>query len=402
MIAAFERGCVLFEQRRYEPAVEQFEAALREDPDHAGAHSMLAICLQETGESKRALEEARHGVSLEPDSSYAHYVLSAILFDQDNLEGSLETVREAIRIDPSSADLYAIEGRIEMRLKHWQAALDAADRGLASDPEHVNCQNIRAQALQKLGRRAEAGEALDAALSRDPGNVETHVNVGWSHLEAGRTREALECFREALRIDPEYEAARHGVVQALKARHFIYRWVLAYFLWMSKLSDRAQWGVLLGAFFLSRLGGPILVVYLAFAALTWFASPLFDLMLLLHPVGKYALADRAARAALWIGGILGTALIGGVLTLSTGSSDIGLASLAIVGLVFPVSGYFQADRRRNQVMLLVGAILVALCAVTGIILLATGFEDADVFIGLAIVGGFFSTWVVNGLLATEK
>ena len=53
--------------------------------------------------------------------------------------------------------------------------------------------------------------------------------------------------REALRIAPENEYARHGLVEALKARHLVYRMMLAYFLWMARLSSKARWAVVIGA-----------------------------------------------------------------------------------------------------------------------------------------------------------
>lgn len=416
MTARLERAGVLIAQQRYQDARQELEAVLGDDPDQAVAHSMLGLCLQVTGDPRRALEEAREGVALAPDAAYGHYILGIVLFDQDDLKGALASVREAQRLDPLDADVHALEGRIHLRLRKWESALEAADRGLALDAEHVSSRNVRATALARLGRKAEAGETLDAALARDPDNAETHLNVGWRHLEQGRTREALESFREALRLDPTMDAARQGIVEALKARHLLYRGVLAYFLWMARLSDRARWFVVIGAYIVYRVVdrvadsnpelapylGPVMGLYIAFVLLSWLASPVFDLMLRLHPVGRYALSERQVRAANCIGALLGIAVVGGIGYFASGSELAGTSALAAGALAFPAAGYFQADRAGNRRFLLVYLLAVAALAVSGAALAALGRDLGYTLLVLAILGGVLSTWVVNIAIMREK
>ena len=203
--------------------------------------------------------------------------------------------------------------------------------GLQMDSEHVGCTNLRAMALVKLGRRQEAGATIDAALARNPENSMTHANQGWTLLESRDHKKALEHFRESLRLDPENEWARQGIVESLKAKHLIYSWMLRYFLWMSKLSPRAQWGVILGAYFGNRiLSGlsrsnpelapwilPVKILYLIFVILTWTAHPLFNLLLRLNRFGRFALSREQVVASNWLGAtvLLGLISIAGWLIL---------------------------------------------------------------------------------------
>ena len=92
-------------------------------------------------------------------------------------------------------------------------------------------------ALVQLGRKDEAQQTLGSALANDPENALTHANQGWALLHRGDHAKALEHFREALRIDPELDWARAGIVEALKARHLIYRVMLRFFLWMGRQSQ---------------------------------------------------------------------------------------------------------------------------------------------------------------------
>jgi hypothetical protein len=148
------------------------------------------------------------------------------------------------------------------------------------------------------------------------------------------------------------EWARLGIIEALKARHVIYRFCLKYFLWMSRLSPRAQWGIILGLFIGARIvravgrthpearmvTTPLLIAYALFVYMTWVSDPLFNLLLRLNPVGKYALTQQERTRA----DATGLCLLCAVLALVAGivwdlpSAFIGgLMSLA---MVIPISG----------------------------------------------------------------
>ena len=139
--------------------------------------------------------------------------------------------------------------------------------------------------------------------------------MGWSFLEKSQPAKALEHFREALRLEPESDWARRGIVEAMKARYFLYRIVLGWFLWMLRLPSRTQWGILIGAFVgyqvlrnlaagqpqLKPFVAPLLIAYVAFALMTWMAAPLFNLLLRLNRFGRLALTREQIITSNWVG-----------------------------------------------------------------------------------------------------
>ena len=57
-------------------------------------------------------------------------------------------------------------------------------------------------------------------------------------------------FKETLRINPSLDWARAGMVETLKARNFIYRWLLQYFFFMARLQPQgAGWAIVIGGYF---------------------------------------------------------------------------------------------------------------------------------------------------------
>lgn len=412
MSARLDRVEVLMQQARFKLAEQELRQELAEDPHQPHAHAMLALCLAGEKKYAEAQREAEAAVHLAPDFAYCHYVLASVLADQDRFADAEPVAREALRLDPEDADYYALLSRIHLGRRRWNEALAAAEQGLQLDAEHVGCTNLRALALVKLNRREEAGATIDAALARNPENAVTHANQGWTLLQRHQPEKAMEHFREALRLDPELDWARAGIVEALKARHFIYRLMLGYFFWMSRLSQRAQWGVVIGGYlgyrFLYSFAQnnpayapflwPVLILYFLFAVMTWIARPLFNLLLRCNRFGRLALSREETLASNWVGGSLASALLCLVLWLVTRNSTALLAALTSGLMVIPIAGTFRASGKPRRTLAIYTGVL------GGLVLLAIALELADspltgALLALVLLGIFVFQWVANALLS---
>ena len=356
MSAHLQRAILLMEQHRTDLAEQELRLALVEDPNHAHAHALLALCLLRQEKFAPATEEAQQAIGLEPDAAFPQYALSVIMQVRNRFAEAKAAIDQAVQLEPDDADYWGQLAAIELTTGRWDAALAAADRGLQVDPEHVNCTNLRVQALTKLGRRTDADAAVEAALRRTPDDAFTHANRGWTLLEQGNPAKAMEHFREALRLNPEMDWARAGIVESLKAKHFIYRWMLGYFFWMQRLSGRARWGVVVGAYLLFQLISsidannpelaivtrPLIVVYVVFCLLTWLARPLFNTLLRFNKFGRMVITREDTWQSNVVCALAVPALIGGVAFAINGMSYFGFVGL-IAGINFAVSAIAAAN-----------------------------------------------------------
>lgn len=408
---AAQRAMILQQQRRYGDAEQQWRQALVADPHDAFAHAMLALCLAEREAWPEAAFEAQQAIGLQPDSPTGHYAFAHIQYRRDRFDEAEAAIRQAIQIDPYDADHFSLLAAIRFEQRRWPGALEAAEEGLKLDPEHVQLNNLRAMALVKLGRRAEAGATIGAALSRNPDSAVTHANQGWALLHGGDHKKALEHFREALRLDPESEWAKAGVVEALKASFFLYRWLLQFMLWMARLSSGAQWGIIIGAWMgnqvirnivrtnpeLGPVLWPVLIAYFVFVVLTWIAAPLFNLLLRLHPVGKYALSDEQRVAANWVGVLLFVCVASFLARLATGREALGTLAIVSGLLTFPVSAIWGCAKGWPRWTMLGGTLLLALIGAGAVWLAFAKLRGAGGFLGLFVLGILVSTFAANAL-----
>jgi tetratricopeptide (TPR) repeat protein len=323
MTAHLSRAVVLVQQQRYEQAIGELQLHLGQQSEDATAHALMSQCFLELERYDEAQTEAQQAIHLAPDESLGYRMLAGVFLLRNRFREAGEAITAALAIDPYDPDLYGLQASIFTQLQRWRDAVNAANEGLALDPEHTTCLNVRAQALVMLGDREGAAQTVQDALRKNPDDPWIHANQGWASLHANEPTKAAEHFREALRLDPTMEFARAGIIEALKARNFLYRWMLQYFLAMARLPSQARWGIIIGLYlaqrFLSSFARnnpdfapyvwPILGVLIGFVVLTWLSYPLFNLLLRFDRFGRHALSLEQRRGANLLAVTLAIALL---------------------------------------------------------------------------------------------
>ena len=315
--SAWQRAMLLFQQQRWDLAERELRRLLAEAPEFAPAYAMLGIILTQTGKLDEALAEARQAVTIDPENDFGFRAIAIVYMERRDLQAAAEAIATAIELAPEEADHCGLLAQIRFRQERWHDALRAADAGLAIEPQDTDCLNLRSLALTKLGRSDEATASVEASLAHDPDNPYTHQALGYSQLHQGNAKQALHHFQEALRRDPTLDGSRQGLVEALKARNPIYRVVLGWFLWLERFEPRRRTQILIAVWLAAQIGRNALRAaghdsaamavsfsWLGFVLLTACAVPIFNLLLLLHPVGRHALDRSSRNHALLLGGCL--------------------------------------------------------------------------------------------------
>ena len=310
-LTKINRAILLMQQHRPEMAEEVLRSAIADEPDISDAYALLGLICADDKRFDEATQLVQRAVSLSPGEDQPHYASAYVDFRRGKLKEASASIDTAIEIDPTDADYYALKASIELQRYQWKEAVEAAERGLEFDPENISCANNRAIALTKLGRRDEAGVTMERALAKNPEDSYSHANMGWTKLHAGEPQAAAVHFREALRLDPNNGWARQGIVEALKARNFLYRWFLGFILWLSSFSPKTQImlfiGVIVGLQIMLRLPeGPLqtfglllAMIYGGFVICVWMADPLFNMLLSLTSDGRLFLTDDQKSDTKW-------------------------------------------------------------------------------------------------------
>jgi len=316
------RGRVLREQGRHEEAEAYFKEAIAVDPDSDENYSELALCLfSMEGRSRDALACIDDAISRAPDHSYHHAIRSLILSKLKRGKDALESADRAIAIDPNHAFNYAVQADAYSSLERWADAEKSARAALELDPDNDFAANMLASLLRLQGKQWESEIAVDKLLASDPEDPYAHFNAGWSAMQARETEKAESHFREALRLDPEFDAAREGLLESFKARSVFYRLYLRYCFWMQRFTSGNRWLIIIGLYVAFQIGSKTLrsvsefaaaifvFIYLGFVFWVWLAPGIGSFLVMTDKSARYALKKTEKIEGSAVGGGMVVALM---------------------------------------------------------------------------------------------
>jgi tetratricopeptide (TPR) repeat protein len=404
---------ILIQQKKFGEAEKLLSDLLTEDSNNIHSLSLLSEVYLQQDKFDNANRIIENAIGLSPDAPHLFYIKSRIAIQQDNLNEAEKNISQAIELDPYDADYFALLANIKIGRKQFEDALESANRALEIDAENILALNTRSTALNKLNRSEESFETIEGALREDPNNAYTHANYGWGLLEKGDHKKALEHFKEALTNDPTFDYAQSGMLEALKATNPIYRIFLKYSFFMSNLTAKYQWGVLIGFYLgfkalrtvaknneaLQPYLIPLIVALALIAFSTWVIAPISNLFLRFNKYGQLLLDKKEKMSSNFVAISLGLFFVG--LLLYFILSDEKMLTIAVFGfaMMLPLGTMFSPSK--NKYGLLIYTIALA---ITGLIAIGLTFSTGEMFnlMTVVFIFGFVAfQWVANYMLIKE-
>lgn len=402
-----EKARILYHQKRYKESAKIFAELVGKDPNDVNLLGMYSDVLRALNKNKEAEEMINRAIGLSPESDFLHYTKALVMLRLDRYDEAEDCLDRSIKINPQDGDYYAAWASVKLERKQFDKALQLANRSLELDPQNILGLNTRSSAQLRLNKKEESLNTIEGALREDPNNAFTHSNYGWNLLEKGEHKQSLKHFSEALKIDPGSANAQVGMMQALKARYFIYKWFLKYAMWMGNLTAKYQWAVIIGFYLLFRfLNGiaesnpalapfltPILILMGIMALSTWIIGPISNLFLRLNMYGRHLLKKHEIMSSNFVG-ISGIVfLLGIMLYIITG--DMRWLPVAVFGMamMIPLSQVFDPSKSKIPLW-----IYTALLILFGVMAIITTFQSGAIdntFATMFLIGFIGFQWIAN-------
>lgn len=269
-------------------AIELLRRALSGDPDHAGAHAQLALCLVRKKRLVAAEHEAGAALAAEPDHPFAQYAMASVRLAQRRLGDARRHLDEMRAADPTSVAALRLLATVHATEGDRRAARAALAQARELDPDDAEVVvQLGDHALQE-GRVDEADGHARAALAIDPESVDAHVLAGFVALRRGDAATAREHAISALHAGAHDPDALRLMV-AVKARESLVLglwWRFATF--MGEQGDARSIAMMLAMYLGYRvveiaarqadrpgLASVATILWLAFCAYTWIGPGLF-------------------------------------------------------------------------------------------------------------------------------
>jgi len=404
---------ILIQQKKFAEAEKILKTSLAQDANNIHLLSLLAEVNLQQGNLELATSIINQAIGLSPDTPYLFYIKSRIAIEQENYGAAEENIKQAVGLDPADADYHALLANVMLTRKRYKEALELANKALELDAENLLALNTRSTALLKLNKPEEAFATIEGALREEPNNPYTHANYGWGLLEKGNHKKALQHFAEALKHDPTFAYARAGMAQALKASNPVYRLFLKYAFFMSNLTSKYQWGVLIGFSVGVRLLKniaranegmqpylvPIIIVLSLVAFSTWVITPISNLFLRFNRYGQLLLEENEKVSSNFVASSLALCVAGLLLYVVLGDEKFLTIAAFGFGMMVPLSVMFSPSKYKYALL-----IFTLLLAGSGIAAIGITFSTGEIFNVMTpvfILGFVIFQWVANYFMIKE-
>jgi len=184
-VAYSNLGAYLLEHNRVPEAREEFEAALKVQPDYKPAHFNLGVILLDSGRYEEAVAHLRMASgTLHQD--YVHLYLGEALADLQRYPEAAAEYSLHTRLEPGNAAAWSGLGDALAHQEQYSAAAGAYRRALSIAPDLVGAHNNLGNVLLLTGQVAAAVAEYREALRLRPGDPALQKSLQLA-LEAQKT-----------------------------------------------------------------------------------------------------------------------------------------------------------------------------------------------------------------------
>jgi tetratricopeptide (TPR) repeat protein len=193
-------------------SIEYINQALRIDQYNAKAYFMKGMNYKDLKDTAKAISSMQTAV--EQDQQYYNaYMQLGILCAAKNNKLAIDYYKNAIRIQPKSSEAWYDLGKFYQDAGDWNNAAGAYTTLLGFDNNKNAMYNLGVINLVGLKAYNKALDYFTGAINADPKYAEAYYGRGICYKEMKENKKAEAEFKTALSINPDYEAAKHALME---------------------------------------------------------------------------------------------------------------------------------------------------------------------------------------------
>lgn len=199
----FESGMVHYENHRWNFALDDWNEAVKLDPNFAQAYVWICFTTADPGEEARDRAKAEALVAHVSPGEQLLIRWMAGFRENHNIEG-IAAMNDMLGMFPNDKRLNFLVGYWLFRQDQYELSRKFTMRALAQDPNYATCYNQMGYIYSRLGDIDKALEFTAKYVELLPEEPNPHDSYGEMLRFAGRYEEALQQYRLALKVDPTF------------------------------------------------------------------------------------------------------------------------------------------------------------------------------------------------------
>ncbi len=219
-MAQYNLGKIYQKQRKWDKAIEAFEAAVQRAPSNANYHYDLGEMYLEAKQLDKAEGALKKASELEPKLFKAHWRLGEVYKQLERPKDADAALRKAIEANARLDKPFVALGYLYMEYDAAKEAAQVFSECVRANEMSAECFNGWGLALKDLKQYEQATTQFKHALELEPGLTTAIYNVGMTYAdwyEQSRSNEHKEKAREYLQKYVGNAGAKDGGFGYVKA-----------------------------------------------------------------------------------------------------------------------------------------------------------------------------------------
>lgn len=200
---SFIRGVEHSDAGRFDDAIRELEAVLKEDSGMLAARGYLSEAYFNRGDYEAAAAQCRQYLESDPNDFQSTYLLAESDLRLGYVHQAVKGFEDAARLDPTSAGPLARLANLYLREGKDAKAQELIDSGLERDPGDALALFVHGKLLLKEGKRDDAETAFRGSLAANPSEPAVQMQLANLLLEQKRAAEAESLLAKSVAQQPD-------------------------------------------------------------------------------------------------------------------------------------------------------------------------------------------------------
>ncbi|HRS19254.1 MAG TPA: tetratricopeptide repeat protein, partial [Bacteroidales bacterium] len=201
---AYNNGIQLLNAQQYGQAIQQFELAIRYNPQFLKAYINLGAAKTYTNDLDGAISAYNYVLGVDSTIAQVWYSRAMVYFSKNDFMSCLRDVTKAILLQYETAEAYYYQGVCMFFIKDYKGAVSAYTNAIQLNPRYAYAYNDRGSARRMMGDIDRAVGDYEQALRLNPEMANTYDNLGSVLLKSGDIEGAIRNFDLAIKWKPDF------------------------------------------------------------------------------------------------------------------------------------------------------------------------------------------------------
>jgi protein O-GlcNAc transferase len=210
-----ELGSLYAQQKDWTKAQEEFQAAVRINPNSAVAHMHLGIAMRAQGNAD-GLAELDKASQIEPDNPVIDLEYGKALADDGHDEQAIPVFEHVLDVDPKSTEASYELALAYQRSNKVQDAIVLLKKVAAEEPNNAEAMTNLGMALCQAQLAKDAVPVLQRSIELAPESVTAHQDLAAAYVQLSQFEDAVRELRTALKLAPNLPQLHYNLGLALK------------------------------------------------------------------------------------------------------------------------------------------------------------------------------------------